>query len=158
MACAVECMAPHMGEERPDQRGEHCGVASVQAVKEPKRAPEQVRRVRSAMMQDLGSVVRIFSGGDGLERQHQSQKSHHLLLLVATLFRLLPRYGASMPSELPWGAKMALDPSLMACTPLAGRRAPGGDRLAGHERGCGRVVWREQHTEGGAAWRRHKIS
>ena len=61
MACAVECMAPHLGQERPDQRGEHCGVASVQAAKVPERAPEQVRPVRSAMMQDLGSVVRILS-------------------------------------------------------------------------------------------------
>ena len=82
MACAVECMAPHLGQERPDQRDEHCGAASVQAAKEQERAPEQVRRVRSAMMQDIGSVVRILSRGGWLKRQHRNKKSHHLLLLV----------------------------------------------------------------------------
>ena len=66
MACAVESMPLQLGQDRPNQRGEHCGVASVQAAKEPERAPEQVRRVRSVVIQDLGSLVRIFSGGDRL--------------------------------------------------------------------------------------------
>ena len=79
MACAVETMAPHLAQQLPEQRGEHCGAASVQAAKDPEGAPEQVGRVRSAVVWGIGSVVCILSSGDWLEGQHQSQKSHHLL-------------------------------------------------------------------------------
>lgn len=86
MACAVQSMAPQIGQQQSNQPGKNCGVAGLPAAKEPDKPADQVRRVRTPMTEGTCSVVCNFSAGNWLEVLNQSQKNHHLYVRSPTLF------------------------------------------------------------------------
>ena len=113
MACAVQSMAPQMGQQQSNQPGKYCGVAGLPAAKEPDKPADQVRRVRSPMRQDTCSVVCNLSSGDWLEVLNQSQKSHHLYVRSATLSGTFGQIGARTLSLRPSGS-LVCDRTLMS--------------------------------------------
>ena len=57
MACAMEIMVPHMGQQPAEQRREDCAVAGPQAAKEPDKPAHQVRARRGLMTYIIAGIV-----------------------------------------------------------------------------------------------------